>query len=219
MGAHWLGLQGSSREVSLRPATRFLRISGCVTFGGRGALVVRKALAVQWSAMNSVSAAWCWINDHAAGLTFLTTVVATFVAGVYAWLTRKLWRETKEMVVLTRQVFEADHRPWLSIVIEWGTPPYQMLAFRLKNHGRAPAIVNDWSISVIPPEAGSPQNPGSRMSAVFPGESDSRPPIVFDDEFRKWDRHDRVVRVIATARYYWADKPARSRTPRLLSSR
>src|SRR5437867_3269223 len=105
--------------------------------------------------MTSVSGAWEWINAQAPGLTFLATFAAAVVAGIYAWLTRKLWKATQtaaemareqavvakqqaettsEMVTLTRQVFEADHRPWLSIVVEWGTPTYRMLALRLENH-------------------------------------------------------------------------------------
>src|SRR6266446_1947190 len=83
----------------------------------------------------------------------IATAVSVLVTTIYAIFTWRLWQETRRQAGLTgqqaaqtREMFEATHRPWISI------EPFQQyafadssvrLAFRLRNHGSSPAFGGD----------------------------------------------------------------------------
>jgi hypothetical protein len=84
----------------------------------------------------------------------VATVCTVIVTAVYAFFTWRLWKETQRQAELTgqqakptREMFEAAHRPWVSI------EPFQLypftnssvrLGFRLHNHGSSPAFITRW---------------------------------------------------------------------------
>lgn len=75
------------------------------------------------------------------------TVANVIVAVVYAVFTWGLWRETRRQATQTREMFEAAHRPWLSIepVQRFGFSMSGVrLDFRLRNHGQGPAFAQSW---------------------------------------------------------------------------
>jgi hypothetical protein len=84
----------------------------------------------------------------------VAAVLTVVITAVYAVFTILLWRATRRQAQLaaqsaaqTREMFEATHRPWVSI------EPFQLYAFtdsqvrlefRLRNHGPSPAFVTRW---------------------------------------------------------------------------
>lgn len=69
--------------------------------------------------------------------------VLAIVTTVYAFFTVLLWRATNRQAKISRQIFEASHRPWLTLSIR----SVQWLAFgvRLKNEGTVPACNARWT--------------------------------------------------------------------------
>src|SRR5262245_20393625 len=102
---------------------------------------------------------WYWIQANSGGLTVVVTFLGVLVAGVYAFLTRRLARtaarqveETGRQADVTQQMFEASHRPYVEIDIERASYVYRddhfRLRFNLKNHGQVPATLIAWTASI-----------------------------------------------------------------------
>ena len=69
------------------------------------------------------------------------------VTAVYAVFTILLWWATRRQAALTRQIFEATHRPELAIrpyLRFEANPGFLRLDFELTNHGSLTATVTDW---------------------------------------------------------------------------
>jgi hypothetical protein len=76
--------------------------------------------------------------------------VTAIVTALYTLLTVLLWRATKRQAELTRDIFEATHRPHLSIeprLLHPAHPGFIRLEMNLRNHGSIPAQVTDWAAS------------------------------------------------------------------------
>lgn len=90
-----------------------------------------------------------WLEAHNGAVVAAATVANVFVAVVYAVFTWGLWRETRRQATQTREMFEASHRPWLSIepIRRFGFSMSGVrLDFRLRNHGQGPAFADVWLI-------------------------------------------------------------------------
>jgi len=70
------------------------------------------------------------------------------IAAMYAFFTILLWWSTRRQAALTRQIFEATHRPELAIrpYLRFAADPGSVrVDFELTNHGSLTATVTDWS--------------------------------------------------------------------------
>jgi len=73
------------------------------------------------------------------------------VTAVYAVFTILLWWATRRQAALTRQIFEATHRPELAIrpyLRFAANPGYLRLDFELTNHGPLTATVTNWNAAI-----------------------------------------------------------------------
>src|SRR5713226_6257955 len=73
------------------------------------------------------------------------------VTAVYAVFTILLWWATRRQAALTRQIFEATHRPELAIRPYLRFPANQgflRLDFELTNHGSLTATVTAWNATI-----------------------------------------------------------------------
>jgi hypothetical protein len=157
----------------------------------------------------------------------IATAVNVVVTTIYAIFTWRLWQETRRQAVLTgqqaaqtREMFEATHRPWISI------EPFQQyafadssvrLAFRLRNHGSSPAVVTRWvrrwDFASGPPEPLAPEAGDGVSWCIFPGGTGEALEIVFGDPQGVWQRGTRFE---VAALYHGAD--GRPRQTRLIAT-
>jgi hypothetical protein len=156
------------------------------------------------------------------------TVVNVAVTAVYAFFTWRLWQETGKQAKLTEQqaaqtrdMFEATHRPWVSI------EPFQMypftnssvrLAFRLRNHGSSPAFVTRWVRrwdfhASDPPVVLGPDAGDGVSWCIFPDGVGDALEITFGDPLGVWSRGTRFE---VAALYRGAD--GRVRRTRLVAT-
>ena len=85
-----------------------------------------------------------WLNANSGAVTAIVTAV-------YAFFTILLWWATRRQAALTRQIFEATHRPELAIrpYLRFATNPgYLRLDFELTNHGPLTATVTSWNATI-----------------------------------------------------------------------
>jgi len=80
----------------------------------------------------------------------MATVVGAVVAAVYAFFTILLWRVTKEQAVITRRIFEARHRPYVTVRAQEPTDTRVQgdLLFNMvfENQGTVPADITAWEV-------------------------------------------------------------------------
>ncbi len=157
----------------------------------------------------------------------VATAVNVAVTAVYALFTWRLWQETRRQAELsrqqaaqTREIFEATHRPWVSI------EPFQLYAFtdssvrlefRLHNHGPSPAFVTRWvrhwdlDLSDRPPLTAES---GESVSwCLLPNGTCEALEIRFGDPMGVWQRGNRFE---VAALYLGAD--GRRRSTRLVAT-
>ena len=87
-----------------------------------------------------LGAVW-WLNKNSGAVTAVVTAIYTIV-------TILLWVTTKRQADLTRTIFEATHRPHISIEPEIRYPAHPgfiRLELKLRNHGSVPAQVTAWA--------------------------------------------------------------------------
>ena len=97
--------------------------------------------------------ALCWLNTNSGAVTAIVTAV-------YAIFTIFLWGATRRQANLTREIFEATHRPHVSIeprVLHPAHPGFIRLEMHLRNHGSVPAQITEWAASFRQPR----RNPGN----------------------------------------------------------
>jgi hypothetical protein len=56
-----------------------------------------------------------WLNVNSGAVTAIATAVGAMVTAIYAFFTILLWRVTKEQAAITRHIFEASHRPYVTV--------------------------------------------------------------------------------------------------------
>jgi len=109
---------------------------------------------------------------------------------VYTIATIALWRQTRRQASLTREIFEATHRPHLALRVEvWGQDPIdQRTALQvrpsIKNHGGVPATVVAWQASVVEgtrPLGEQHEATGNLGLSVFPGREEMSKPLAIRD--------------------------------------
>jgi hypothetical protein len=106
--------------------------------------------------------------------------VTAIVTAVYAFFTILLWWATRRQAALTRQIFEATHRPELAIrpYLRFETNPgFLRLDFKLTNHGSLTATVTDWKAAIRQGETLLAESaPFAARLCVFPhAEEDALP--------------------------------------------
>jgi len=85
-----------------------------------------------------------WLNQNGGAATAMVTAV-------YAFFTILLWMATRRQAALTRQIFEATHRPELAIrpyLAFAANPGFVRLDMELINHGSTAATVSGWQASI-----------------------------------------------------------------------
>ena len=84
-----------------------------------------------------------WLNANSGAVTAVVTAV-------YAFFTILLWRVTKEQSTITRRIFEASHRPYVTVRAQ--EPPETRVQGRLlfnmvfENQGTVPADITVWEV-------------------------------------------------------------------------
>jgi hypothetical protein len=112
--------------------------------------------------LDAVAAGWNWIGANHEPQTVLVAALGAGAAIVYALLTRRLWRETQSLAAetralatesaaqtrLTRDIFQAEQRPYVGVRVDFLAYLDQhdlrtsgRCRVYLRNHGKTPAIV------------------------------------------------------------------------------
>jgi len=55
-----------------------------------------------------------WLNTNSGAVTAIAAVTGVVITAVYTILALGLWRQTKKQAEITRHIFEASHRPYVS---------------------------------------------------------------------------------------------------------
>jgi len=80
----------------------------------------------------------------------MATVVGAVVAAVYAVFTLLLWEATRKQAEITRRIFEAGHRPYLTVRTQEPTDTRAQgnLSFKIvfENQGTVPADITAWEV-------------------------------------------------------------------------
>jgi len=91
-----------------------------------------------------------WLNVNSGAVTAIATAVGAVVTAIYAFFTILLWRVTKEQAAITRHIFEASHRPYVTVRAQ--EPPETHVQGRLlfhmvfENQGTVPADITAWEV-------------------------------------------------------------------------
>jgi hypothetical protein len=139
-----------------------------------------------------------WLNTNGGALTALVTAI-------YAVFTILLWVATRRQASLTREIFEATHRPHISIKPRLhmaSHPGYVRLDFELMNNGSSPAIVTQCVVNLV---AGEADLGGAEISGswyVAPGEMLDATRVELHGAKASWAWGDRShVTIEAVAEY------------------
>ncbi len=91
-----------------------------------------------------------WLNTNSGAVTAIAAVTGVVITAVYTILALGLWRQTKKQAEITRHIFEASHRPYVSVRAE---APRQTRAqndlsfgFVFQNMGNVPADITPWEV-------------------------------------------------------------------------
>jgi hypothetical protein len=80
----------------------------------------------------------------------MATAVGAVVTAVYAFFTILLWRVTKEQAAITRRIFEASHRPYVTVRTQEPTdthvPGRLLFNMVFENQGAVPADITAWEV-------------------------------------------------------------------------
>jgi hypothetical protein len=163
-----------------------------------------------------------WLNEYSDAITALSAIVMVIVTAVYAFFTILLWKATRRQAEaahaqaslarqqseLTREIFEATHRPELSVepVIKQAAHPGMVrVNFKVVNHGRMTAIVTQWSAALRTGTTPIGEaEPLAGTVAVFPGASvETWPHVEVDGVFAPmlWKAQGAQVMLHMTVRY------------------
>jgi hypothetical protein len=167
--------------------------------------------------------AWVsWLQANNGAVIAIATVAGVLVAILYAIFTGGLWKETRRQAKITQRMFEASHRPYVSINPLWTTGDVDprtarrgiSIEFTLENHGGVPAVVSRWQVVVQHRNVTVAENDAGDFSlCIFPGGSEKvRPVKIAAEEAREiWNSPD-PVSVDATVRYRGSyDRPYSTR--------
>ncbi len=142
-----------------------------------------------------MTALWRWLNagGNAAAVSALAAVAgilvgvaAVIVAAVYAALTRRLAsavkrqadltdniaRETQRQAEVSRQIFEAAHRPYIEVTLEdafFVRPDLYRARFAMTNRGAVPAVGVAWTVTISHDEREIATRGSSGTHVLFPG--------------------------------------------------
>ncbi len=149
-----------------------------------------------------------WLNQNSQAVLVLVGLVGLVVAGLYAYFTWGLWVETTHQVNVTQQMFEAGHRPWLSVESDWAAPPSptsMSIDSILQNHGTVPAMVTRWWVKVHQGQRHIAEHDtkGAEISlCVFPGRHEkTKPVLISSDDAQRVLASPEHLRVDATVKY------------------
>ena len=114
-----------------------------------------------------------WLDQNGGAVTAISTLLGLAIAPVYARVTLGLWQETKRRADLAQQVFEASHRPYVSLTVQWdqSVVGVDLLFFEtvFENHGAVPAVISKWDVRASRPDRGIGETGGSQGGlCVFP---------------------------------------------------
>jgi len=127
-----------------------------------------------------LSALLCWLNENSGAVTAMAALVGVVITTVYTAVTGALWRTTKRQATLTREIFEATHRPHISIrphLLTAAHPGHVRIDFELKNHGSSPGIVTAWVARLATRHTELATSGMSGTLCVFPGGTQNAPQL------------------------------------------
>lgn len=93
-----------------------------------------------------------WLNINSGAVTAMASAAVVVVTTIYAYFTIRLWQATKTQAEITRLIFEAGHRPYVSVMVRQLIPFIEECQGHLKgtvvieNHGSVPAAITAWDI-------------------------------------------------------------------------
>jgi hypothetical protein len=91
-----------------------------------------------------------WARDNSSAVTALAALAAVVVTIIYTFFTLLLWAQTKRQATLTRQMFDASQRPWLSMqpTMAVEDPGALILGVDIKNHGAVAGVVAGFRVAI-----------------------------------------------------------------------
>lgn len=94
-----------------------------------------------------------WLNSNSGAVTAVATVAGVVVAAAYSIFAVLQWRATKTQADITRRIFEAGHRPWITVRAEEpvviGVTERLSFALVFHVHGTVPGTVTDFDVKGV----------------------------------------------------------------------
>jgi hypothetical protein len=136
---------------------------------------------------------WDWLNTNAAAVAAMGAVGAAIATAIYAFFTILLWFAIRRQAILTRQMFEASHSPYVSIRVEEPAEPSEQgkLAVNVvfENQGSVLAHIIKWEMVAtlsgfnlhVPLTPGITALISPSDSTLIPGRQRVVQPIFYDE--------------------------------------
>jgi hypothetical protein len=150
-----------------------------------------------------------WLRDNNQAVTAMAAVFVAAVTAIYAFVTILLWLATRRQAILTRQMFEASHTPYVSIRVEDATdtsiPGRLSFNMVLENHGPVLAHIMNWEVRATLTDMELQVRPVPHIAAVLspfdrtltPGQRRVIQPIFYDDRLPNTDLRFDFVAMVA----------------------
>ncbi len=91
-----------------------------------------------------------WLNTNSGAVTAIAAVTGVVITAVYTIFTLGLWRQTKKQAEITRHIFEASNRPYVSVRAEEPRKTRahnsRSFGFVFQNMGNVPADITAWEV-------------------------------------------------------------------------
>lgn len=99
---------------------------------------------------------WGWLakeNQALSGLTALATVAGVIVAAIYAGLTWLLARQATRQAQITRLMFDATYRPWVSVDFQednfFANDSFYRFDIVVQTYGQVPGFLIGYRLTVL----------------------------------------------------------------------
>lgn len=111
-----------------------------------------------------------WLNQNNGALTAMAALVGVLLTAVYAVFTLLLWRAMKAQADITRRIFEASHRPYVTAQAaepaDTGLQGRLTFNVNLENQGTVPADITAWHVWGTLMELGGRERAVNQMEPI-----------------------------------------------------